>query len=178
MVNPSCNIPAREKGLAFPVVGDGPWKENVAKAIMDELVAARPPEDHDLIVWQNETQTCEVYKEGSKPWQMARMGIHVPGTATPEDIETVTLTRVCTQLYGWRFSRAWYYWICSATDATRVIPKAEADEFNEQWREEVRADGFGGGHDPFGDVRTYHVDTMRGLAALVTRLRQKFGDGR
>lgn len=177
MVNPSCNIPAREKGLAFPVVGDGPWKQDVAAQIMQELEASMPVEDRGLLSWQSETRECEVYKEGSKPWQMARAGIYVPGAAEPEDIETVALTRVRAVLYGWKFTRAWYYWVCSAVDPGAVIPKAEADAFNKQWREEVRADGYAGGHEPFGDVCTYHVDTMRGLAALVGWLRQRQESG-
>jgi hypothetical protein len=105
MVNPSCNIPAREKGLAFPTVGDGPWRHDRVEQIMQELEASVPAEDRSLLSWQSETRECEVYREGSKPWQMARAGVYVPGMVEPEDVEIVALTRVRAVLYGWKFTR-------------------------------------------------------------------------
>lgn len=75
---------------------------------------------------------------------------------------------------GWGFQRAWYYWVATGPG----IPLAEAEEFDKQWGEVVRASGDCACRGPrfwnkgFG-TGNYHIDTQDGLeafAALVRRI--------
>lgn len=172
-LNPSCN--SVDPKLALPVVGDGPWKRDLAEQIKQELTSALPEDDSLLLLWEEKEEERSIYKEGTEAWKLARSGIHFPGMAKPEDTEQVTLVSMEGTLYGWRFCRAWYYWICSTSSGRFSIPKPEADAFNDEWGTEIRADGYAGGHTPFRDVSTYHVDTSRGLEVLLKLLKDKFG---
>ena len=82
-------------------------------------------------------------------------------------------TAVIGSLYGWSFSRAWYYWVAKGPG----IPPAYADVLHKHYGEEVRVDGdctcpspkemfkgFAVGH--------YHVDTQIGLKALADVIRK------
>ena len=77
--------------------------------------------------------------------------------------------------YGWRFTRAWYYWQAHAETYTRRVPLSVAETFLATWGREVRA----GGHCacpspreyPGCDVESYHIDTQDGLNAFVELLR-------
>jgi hypothetical protein len=75
--------------------------------------------------------------------------------------------------YGmWSFERAWYYWIAKGPG----IPPDAAEQLHAQYGREVRVDGHCCCPSPrewfrgFG-CGIYHVDTPRGLKALVDTLR-------
>lgn len=60
-------------------------------------------------------------------------------------------------------TRFWYYWcVRLSTGFDVVFAKALHDLCGDQ----VRADGFAGGHVPEGPVDTYHVDSTLGLRLL------------
>lgn len=73
---------------------------------------------------------------------------------------------------GWRFTRAWYYWVCEGPG----IPFEDAMKLNEKFGKEVRVDGFAGGESPRRfhglGVGHYHVDTLEGLKALADTIRE------
>lgn len=161
-LNPSCN---NVVGNALPVLGDPPFPLDLAARAKEELLRVLPE-----AVFEDKVETREVYRKGTRAHQMASAGMHFPGMAGPDDIETIEVQAVRATALGWTFQRAWYYWICTTAD--RPIPRAEASRLNETWRKQVRVDGFAGGRDVRADVQGYHVDTADGLAALVAAIRQ------
>lgn len=82
-------------------------------------------------------------------------------------------------LCGWKFKRAWYYWIASAKPGV-VLPFDLADELHIQHGQEVRVAGHCGCPAPrewykegwFCGVPSYHVDTQVGLNALAAAIRK------
>jgi len=114
------------------------------------------------------TQTREVFKEGTQGYKMGRAGIRMPYEGEENDIETIEVASVTAEAYGWKFYRAWYYWVCGTK--TNPIPEAQAKALNAKWREQVRFDGFAGGKDADGPGDSYHVDTMEGLRALLAAI--------
>ncbi len=168
-LNPSNRL---DKGLkGFPTLGDGPFPAECRDVALKELQAAEFPRGSATLTMCER----EVYKEGSKPHQMASSGIHMPGMATPEDIEWVMLYDVNAKLYGWKFRRAWYYWVASTREYSEyAIPEDVATEFNQEFRLETRVEGCAGGQDVRQKVDLYHVDTPRGLAALMKLLKKQY----
>ncbi len=84
------------------------------------------------------------------------------------------------ELCGWRFDRAWYYWIAKG-------PGIPCDRAMELWRspdgKAVRVDGHCAAPSPeewfhgFA-VGHYHVDTAEGLAALASLLKAIYVPGK
>ena len=151
--------------LDFEILGDPPFRMEVAEQAMAELRSVLPE-----AVFETKTETRSVYKDASRGDEMARCGIRIHYEGEEADIETITVQSVRATALGWTFRRAWYYWACSTKD--KPVPEEMARSMNEKWGEQVRVDGFSGGRDAIGDVFSYHVDTKDGLAALVTILRQ------
>lgn len=169
-LNPSNRL---EEGLkGFPTLGDPPFPEECKDMAVAELRAAGFSRGSETLT------ICEheVYKEGSEPAKMASVGIHMPGMAKPDDIEWVALYDVNARLYGWKFRRAWYYWVAHADDSIHYIPKDVAREFNQTFRLETRVQGYAGGQEVHRPVDLYHVDTPRGLLALMGLLRKQYGE--
>lgn len=71
------------------------------------------------------------------------------------------------------FQRLWVYY---SVNCTTPFPQKAAEKLNHGWHyNEVRVDGFGGGTSVDADVTNYHVDTVRGLAALMEALVKQHG---
>jgi hypothetical protein len=158
-LNPSCNS---VQGKPFPTLGDPPFRLERLTIAKSELLEAFPEATFDII----KSQTIEVYREGSEPHRLARMGISFGVQAKEEDIENITVFDALGHSHGWAFRRAWYYWVCT-TDENNAIPETTAQELNKVWGEQVRAEGFAGGiSDLHGPMSSYHVDTLEGLKAL------------
>jgi hypothetical protein len=169
-LNPSNRLDVGFKG--YPTRGDPPFIEKCKDQATAELRDAGLPRGSETLT------LCEreVYKQDSDAHKMASAGIHMPGMATPDDMEWVWLYSVEAKAYGYKFDRAWYYWIVRTKSKEHYIPQSAAEEFNEKFGKEVRVDGFAGGQDVRGDVSGYHVDTVRGLAALVEMLKKHDAD--
>ncbi len=159
-LNPSCN---NVKGTPFPVLGDSPFPLELAETARAEIRSVVEP--GRLTFDDENVQTRTVFRRGTQGDEMGRAGIHAPYEGMENDTEVVELVRVTARAYGWKFHRAWYYWIC-LTDGPPLTEKV-ARELNDEWREQVRVEGFGGGCDVTGPVRAYHVDTLDGLMKLM-----------
>jgi hypothetical protein len=167
-LNPSNRLDKDLKG--FPTLGDAPFPEGCKNEAVAELRAAGFPRGSETLTMREK----QVYKEGSDPDKMARCGIHMPGMAKPDDIEWASLYSVKAELYGWKFSRAWYYWVCRSDWGSEYdIPETVAEELNKEFRREIRVTGYAGGTDVRGPVDSYHVDTPRGLAKLIEILKER-----
>lgn len=74
---------------------------------------------------------------------------------------------------GWRFKRAWTYWVCEGPG----IPPKEAVELHKEYGRVVRVSGHCGCPSPlewfkgFG-CGLYHVDTLKGLKALADMIKK------
>lgn len=88
-------------------------------------------------------------------------------------------------LDGWKFTRAWYYWVARSDDSLLLF--RYADELHENFGKEVRVAGHCGclaprewHKDPWCiGVSFYHVDTQMGLKALVDAIKkQTEGNGK
>ena len=161
-LNPSCN---NVDGTSLPVLGDPPFSARDVEIAKAELLRAAP----DAVFNIQET-TRQVCRRGSIADQTARCGIVSHHEGREDDIETETVYRVEANILGWKFRRLWYYWSCSTSE--RPIPGIAAAEFNEVFGSQVRVDGYSGGYFVTGAVSLYHVDTMDGLIALVTLIRE------
>lgn len=153
------------KGTRFPNLGDPPFPKSEFCTVRDELLAAFPDARID---WHE--YKVRAIKPGTEAHRMASCGVHLPGMIKPEDVYDAPVFRLVGYAHGWRFYRAWYYW-CAHDCGANAVRREVAEEFNREWREQVRVDGFAGGKDVQGDVDGYHVDTVEGLAALAALLR-------
>lgn len=160
-LNPSCN--SVTKGTPFPVLGDPPFRLDLAEIAKDELRKVIADADLDLV--DCEQQTRRVFREGSRGHQMSRAGICAFYEGQENDIEEVQVASVGAKAHGWEFRRAWYYWVCQTS--TNPIPRTEAEKLNAKWGDQVRFDGYSGGKNPNGPGTAYHVDTLEGLQALL-----------
>jgi hypothetical protein len=86
----------------------------------------------------------------------------------PKEVPTKVIGGLC----GWKFERAWYYWVATGPG----IPADKAEEFHAQWGKSCRVNGDCGCPSPlevfhgFG-VGCYHIDTQEGLVAFAQLLR-------
>lgn len=76
-------------------------------------------------------------------------------------------------LFGWFFTRAWYYWIAKGPG----IPLDDAMELHEAHGTSVRVDGHCGCSSPLDHFDgfacgSYHVDNQEGLNALAETIRR------
>lgn len=71
------------------------------------------------------------------------------------------------ELCGWKFRRAWNYWIATSPKNLKISTHKLID-FDLVWGAEVRAHGYaGGGALTTRDyVETFHIDSQAGLVAL------------
>lgn len=157
----------RVEGVAFPVLGDPPFTPERAMVAMAELEAAAGKK----LSFDNEVKAVRVYKEGSRALEMARSGVYFNHDGIANDVETVHRTTVIATVWGWRFRRAWYYWVCDA-NVVRAIPREDAVKLNARLGGQVRVDGYSGGNDVTGPVDLYHVDTVEGLKALLDLIKK------
>jgi hypothetical protein len=82
-------------------------------------------------------------------------------------------TRVIGSLHGWKFERAWYYWVATGPG----IPQAAAAELYASHGKEARAAGDCACRPPESwyhglGVGMYHVDTPEGLKALAETIKK------
>ena len=165
-INPSCNSVI---GKAFPNLGDPPFRLSKLIIAGNELLEAFP-----TATFTETSEVIQCYKKGTYAYKMASAGIRGGFEVPPEDIEDVKVYHLTAEADGWKFRRAWYYWVCYTE--SKPIPKSIATEFNKTWEEQVRVDGFGGGQSVKGDVDHYHVDTPAGLNALGELIRSLGGE--
>jgi hypothetical protein len=76
-------------------------------------------------------------------------------------------------LYGWTFTRAWYYWVCKGPG----IEVEAAERLHAKYGETVRVDGHCGCPSPRERFRGlacgfYHVDDAEGLKALADTIKK------
>lgn len=107
-----------------------------------------------------------MFKKGAKAH--ASVGVYVPSEIGPDATEVISVYTVLGRAYGWKFRRAWYYWVCTTNNWP--VPEDTARSFNETWGKQVRVEGFAGDQDVSGPVDSYHVDTVEGLNALAKML--------
>lgn len=86
-------------------------------------------------------------------------------------------TSVIGVLHGWKFTRAWYYWVCEGPG----IEIAAAEALYASHGSSVRVDGHAGCPSPRQQhkglaVGHYHVDDADGLKALADTIRKLVGD--
>ncbi len=82
-------------------------------------------------------------------------------------------------LDGWKFERAWYYWVARSDD--NLLLFKYANELHEKHGKEVRVDGHcccpapqEWHKDPWCiGVSSYHIDTQEGLKALADMIKQQ-----
>jgi len=79
---------------------------------------------------------------------------------------------VVGDLYGWEFTRAWYYWVATGPG----IPPVKAEALHATHGKVVRVAGHCGCPSPLEwykgfAVPMYHVDTQEGLNALAAVIR-------
>ena len=165
-LNPSCNS---VKGNRLPVLGDPPFRRELAETAKQELLRATDGDESALRFEEGEVDARRVYKAGTKGDMMDRMGILAPYEGMENDVETIEVVRVVARAYGWRFSRAWYYWICVSEGAP--LPMTIAQEVNKQWGEQIRVDGYAGRDEVAKPMQGYHVDTFDGLKKLMQVLK-------
>ena len=94
--------------------------------------------------------------------------IVLPYRQTNQEVKT----SIVGVLHGWRFNRAWYYWVCSGPG----IPVEVAEKLHASHGQTVRVDGHAGCPSPrkwFKGLAcgNYHVDDQDGLNALAATIR-------
>ena len=84
-------------------------------------------------------------------------------------------------LAGWKFTRAWYYWVARCENSG--LPLDVATAFNAHHGSDVRCDGYAGGspvamhwRHSWQRADAYHIDTPEGLAAFVALLKEQHPD--
>lgn len=81
---------------------------------------------------------------------------------------------VYAEFRGWKFIRAWSYWVAAAKEPEDRIPKIEAEALNCKWGKEIRFDGFAGGTKVDTNAKLYHIDTEAGLREFWHFLNSKY----
>lgn len=161
-LNPSNNV-----ANGFPTLGDPPFDTVAKNTALLELVDAGFPRGSSIVI----TTEVQVWKEGTNAKEAARAGISFPGMGTKEDKEWFQVHSVEARVFGWHFSRAWYYWVAS-TDQGARIPADAAVRLDDMWGRVLRVDGYAGGKRPQGDVSNYHIDRPDALDALIRSLKK------
>jgi hypothetical protein len=167
-LNPSCILDEGRKG--FPNVGDAPFSEEGKDVAIAELRAVGFPRGSETI----EVREQEQYKNGSEADILSRQGFFSSEVAKRSETEWAKVYTVRAKYCGWKFYRAWYYWIAEAKDMS--IPEDVATEFNKDKnnREEVRVEGYAGGQNVIWPVGCYHIDTPRGLEEFMKMLKIEY----
>lgn len=93
--------------IGFVVIGDPPFGEDGKNIAMQELKDAGFPRGSATLTLVER----EVYREDSQAHQLSQMGITCPDVCRASATEWVWLYKVEAALYGWRFYRAWYYYL-------------------------------------------------------------------
>lgn len=110
--------------------------------------------------------------------ELTEAGIHV--IVVPEimrgQVASEIGTIICGSLHGWRFKRAWYYWVCEGPG----IEVEAAEKLHAEFGNDVRVDGHCGCPSPrewFKGLAcgSYHVDSQEGLKALADVIKQVVG---
>ncbi len=159
--------PSNDVSGGFPTLGDPPFGEAEHDLALAELAGL--PRGSTIVT----SREREVLKRGSERYKLAQVGITVGGLKkNVDDTEWVKLYTVEASAWGWRFHRAWYYWIAVAENQRYFVPADTAMVLHERWGSVVRTDGFAGGKVPDGPVDSYHIDTPDGLAALIEVLKE------
>jgi len=101
--------------------------------------------------------------------ELNEAGIHVHNAVTPGEVNC----EVIGACGSWIFRRAWYYWVAEGPG----IPSAAAKILHDKHGKEVRVEGHCGCPDPIEyckghPVTYYHIDTQRGLNALVETINE------
>lgn len=161
-LNPSNNV-----ADGFPTLGDPPFNTVAKETALMELVEAGVPRGSSSFT----TSEVQVWKEGTNAWKTARSGISFPGMGTEEDKEWVQVHSVKAEVFGWEFSRSWYYWAAAMHNGA-PIPLEEAVHLDNMWGQVLRVNGHGGGQRPTGTVGSYHIDRPDGLEALIGTLKR------
>lgn len=176
-INPSCNLADGLKG--FHNLGDPPFILHRKDEALADLQKAGFPRG-SWFVTQREVSR---YREDSEAAQLARVGIMIPQISRQSPREWVTVYDVAAKLFGWKFSRAWYYWIAEVQyeNAEYGIPVGLAEDFHSVYGKEVRVAGHCGCPSPKEWYKgkpciCYHVDTPRGFEALVQLLKRRYDD--
>jgi hypothetical protein len=176
-INPSCNL--KDGLIGFPNLGDPPFKSTRKEMALNELTNAGFPRGS----WILREREIKVYTKDSEAAQLAGTGIYIPEIAKRSATEWITVYDVEANLYGWKFSRNWYYWVAEVQyeNDEYGIPIDLAEEFHKQFGKEVRVAGHCGCPSPREwykgkPCECYHVDTIRGFEALVKLLKQHYGN--
>lgn len=98
----------------------------------------------------------------------------------PESMRTYqgeVSTVILGVLEGWKFQRAWRYWVVTGPG----LPLSIAEPLHQKYGTLVRVDGHGGCPSPRDHFKgfacpRYHVDSQSGLNALVEALCQSLAD--
>jgi len=161
-----------DKGLkGFPTLGDPPFPTECKDKALKELVDVGIPRGCTEFT----TKEIEVFEPGSEMVKFGRIGIYTPHVVAQSKTVWKEVHKVKAYAFKWNFYRAWYYWVCFANPnwGDAVIPEEIARELNGSFGKEIRVEGFAGGQDVHGPVTSYHVDTPRGLAVLVSMLKHR-----
>ena len=108
-------------------------------------------------------------KDVADELECARIGVRQLVARQSGEVDT----GIIGMLEGWRFTRAWRYWVANGPG----IPTADAEDLHDARGTEVRVAGHCGCPSPTawcGDkpVTMYHVDTQAGLCALADTIRR------
>ena len=87
-------------------------------------------------------------------------------------------------LDGWKFERAWYYWV--VTSEKNLLLFKYADPLHKKYGKAVRVDGHCGCPSPrewhsdpyYLGVSSYHVDSQLGLCKLVEAIKKQTEDNK
>jgi hypothetical protein len=118
-------------------------------------------------------QDCDLFV----PKELERAGIE--SLKLPFITKGEVPTRYVGHVNGWKFDRAWCYWIARADNDLLLFK--HADPLHEEFGTMVRVDGHCGCPSPrewFNKpwhlgVAHYHIDTQEGLNALVAAIRKQ-----
>jgi len=161
-LNPSNNVAG-----GFPTLGDPPFNGEARDVALGELAVAGFPRSSPVVTMRE----VQVWREGTDAWKTSRAGVHFPGMGTEEDKEWIKVHSVKAEVFGWAFSRSWYYWTAVTVNG-ESIPLEEAVKLDEALGSVLRVNGFAGGQRPQGDVGSYHIDRPDGLGALIESLKR------
>jgi hypothetical protein len=86
-------------------------------------------------------------------------------------------TSILGHLHGWRFERAWYYWMASGPG----IPLDEAEALHSRYGHDLRVGGSAASPSPREQYKglgcgIYHIDTPEALKALADCIEQIVAD--
>lgn len=110
--------------------------------------------------------------------ELTAAGIEVVRMEILRERNSEVKTSVVGGLFGWRFTRAWRYWVAEGPG----LPPVFADPLHAAHGQDVRVAGHCGCPSPLEwhrgfAVGMYHVDTQDGLKALADALKHCAADG-